>query len=64
MSEYLQANCDYWSQAVYDTPNTESYVFRIYGRIIKHEFNFDGSKKEKLLVRDLMFMELIKAKLI
>ena len=49
MSEYLQANCDYWSQAVYDTPNTESYVFRIYGRIIKHQFNIDGSKKEKLL---------------
>tara|TARA_B100000886_G_scaffold298053_1_gene226035 strand:- start:8 stop:721 length:714 start_codon:yes stop_codon:yes gene_type:complete len=49
MTNYLKANSDYWSQAIYDTPNTETYVFRIYGRIIKHEFNMDGSNKEKLL---------------
>ena len=49
MSEYLNANCEYWSQAVYDTPNTESYVFRIYGRIIKHQFGYEGINREKLL---------------
>lgn len=48
MSEYLNANCEYWSQAVYDTPNTETYVFRIYGRIIKHQFGMGGNN-EKLL---------------
>ena len=27
----------------YDTPNPESYVFRIYGRVLKHQFGFDGT---------------------
>ena len=46
---YLQANSNYWNQAVYDTPNPETYVFRIYGRVIKHEFGLDGSTHPKLL---------------
>ena len=49
MSKYLKVNCDYWSQAVYDNPNPESYVFRIYGRVLKFQFGLDGSKNEKIL---------------
>jgi len=49
MSDYLEANCNYWSQGVYDNPNPESYVFRIYGRVIKHEFGLDGSGGENVL---------------
>ena len=49
MSNYIKINCDYWSQAIYDNPHPESYVFRIYGRVIKHQFGFDGSKNTKLL---------------
>ncbi len=37
MSKYLKANSDYWSQAVYDNPNPESYVFRM------GQDNFRGS---------------------
>ena len=47
--EYLNANASYWSQAVYDAPNVETYVFRLYGRIIKHEFGLDGSTHPKML---------------
>lgn len=46
---YLKANSEYWSQAVYDNPNVESYVFRIYGRVIKYQFGLDGSGGEKIL---------------
>ncbi len=49
MQDYLKANSSYWSQGVYDNVNPESYVFRIYGRILKYQFEIDGSKKENLL---------------
>ena len=49
MSNYLKANCDYWSQAVYDNPNPESYVFRIYGRVLQHQFGLPGDRSPKLL---------------
>jgi len=45
----MKANCDYWSQGVYDNPNVETYVFRIYGRVIKYQFGLDGSGGENLL---------------
>ena len=48
-SDYLRANSDYWSQGVYDNENVESYVFRIYGRVLKHQFGFDGCNNEKVL---------------
>jgi len=48
-NSYLKTNCDYWSQGVYDNPNVETYVFRIYGRIIKYEFGLDGSAQDKIL---------------
>ncbi len=49
MSDYLEANSNYWAQGVYDTPNVESYVFRIYGRGIYHQFGLDGSGGENIL---------------
>ena len=49
LANYLKANCDYWSQAVYDNINPETYVFRIYGRVIVYEFKMDGSGNENLL---------------
>jgi len=49
MTTYIDQNTKYWQQGVYDAPNTESYVFRTYGRILKHDFNLDGSGRENLL---------------
>ena len=49
MKDYLKANCDYWSQGIYDNPNPESYVFRIYGRILNYQFGLDGSGGESIL---------------
>jgi SAM-dependent methyltransferase len=49
MSDYLKANSDYWGQAVYDNPNPESYVFRIYGRILSYQFGLDGHGGENIL---------------
>jgi SAM-dependent methyltransferase len=46
---YLDVNKNYWSLGVYDAPNTETYVFRAYGRIFKFELGLDGSGKENLL---------------
>jgi len=48
MDPYLQKNKDYYDQG-YEAENVESYVFRPYGRIFKHDFGIDGSKGEKLL---------------
>ena len=48
-SEYLSANSKYWAQAIYDNPNPESYVFRIYGRILAHQFAMTGANREKIL---------------
>lgn len=45
---YLTRNQEYWS-ATYDAPNVESFIFRMYGRILKFDFGMDGSKHERLL---------------
>lgn len=34
MSEYLNANLDYWRKG-YDAPNIESFVFRVYQRVLR-----------------------------
>jgi hypothetical protein len=47
--DYLRENSAYWRQGVYDTPNVESYVFRIYGRVLKHEFGITGERGEGIL---------------
>lgn len=49
MSEYLRANINYWSQGIYDNPNPESYVFRIHGRVLAHQFGLPHSDSTKLL---------------
>ena len=50
MTTYIQQNSKYWQQGIYDTSsNPETYVFRTYGRILKHDFNLDGSGRENLL---------------
>jgi SAM-dependent methyltransferase len=48
MSEYLERNAAYWSNA-YDAPNVESFIFRFYGRILKFDYGIDGSKHERIL---------------
>src|SRR5580704_11407630 len=48
MSEYLERNAAYWSNA-YDAPNVESFIFRFYGRILKFDYGIDGSNHERLL---------------
>lgn len=48
METYLQKNQEYYDQG-YEAENVESYVFRAYGRIFKHDFKMDGSKHEKVL---------------
>ncbi len=45
---YLDRNTDYWSQS-YFAPNVESFIFRMYGRILRHDFGIDGSGGEKVL---------------
>jgi len=47
MTKY-QANIAYWSNR-YEAPNVESFIFRFYGRILKHDFGIDGKKGEKVL---------------
>jgi cyclopropane fatty-acyl-phospholipid synthase-like methyltransferase len=48
MDNYLSKNKEYYDKG-YEAENVESYVFRAYGRIFKHDFGLDGSKGEKLL---------------
>ena len=48
MDNYLKKNSEYYEKG-YEAENVESYVFRFYGRILKHDFKMDGSKKEKIL---------------
>ena len=48
MSEYLTTNAEYW-EGQYDAPNVESFIFRFYGRILKHDYGIDGSNHERLL---------------
>jgi len=40
-------NVQYW-QGRYNAPNVESFIFRFYGRILKHDFNIDGANHEKI----------------
>lgn len=48
MDQYLKANKEYYEHG-YEAENVESYVFRAYGRIFKHDFGLDGSKGERVL---------------
>ena len=48
MEEYLRGNLAYWQRG-YDAENVESFVFRVYGRILKTEFGLSGDRHEKLL---------------
>jgi SAM-dependent methyltransferase len=48
MSSYIQKNEKYWA-GVYDAPNVESFIFRMYGRILKFDYGIDGSSNEKVL---------------
>lgn len=45
---YLQKNYEYWQKG-YEAENVESFVFRVYGRVFKAQFGFDGSQHERLL---------------
>jgi hypothetical protein len=40
-------NINYWDGRYY-APNVESFIFRFYGRILKHDFGIDGSNQEKV----------------
>src|SRR5688572_30446390 len=46
--DYLSKNAEYWSNA-YDAPNAESFIFRLYGRILKHDYGMDGAGHEHVL---------------
>lgn len=46
--DYLKKNDDFWKQT-YDAPNVESFIFRLYGRILRFDHGIDGSKHEKIL---------------
>ena len=48
MEKYLAGNNEYW-QKPYTADNVESFVFRVYGRILKYELGITGEKGEKLL---------------
>ena len=48
MEKYLQKNKEYWDKG-YPAENVEEWVFRFYGRILKHEYGLDGKKHNKLL---------------
>jgi hypothetical protein len=44
---YLQKNARYWA-GTYNAPNVESFIFRMYGRILVHDYGIDGSRGEKV----------------
>ena len=48
MAEYLETNAEYW-EGEYDAPNVENFIFRMYGRILKHDYRIDGSNHERVL---------------
>ena len=48
MDNYATSNAVYW-QGRYNAPNVESFIFRFYGRILKHDYGIDGSGGEKIL---------------
>lgn len=45
--DYLQKNQDYWN-GLYSAPNVESFIFRMYGRILRHDYGIDGSNSESV----------------
>lgn len=45
---YLRSNADYWAGDYY-APNVESFIFRMYGRILRHDYGIDGSNHENIL---------------
>lgn len=47
MTDYLDANTKYWDGR-YEAPNVESFIFRMYGRILKHDYGIDGSNHERV----------------
>ena len=47
--DYQSQNARYWEQAVYDAPNPETYVFRSWSRVLKHDFDLTGENCEALL---------------
>ena len=46
--DYLDRNVEYW-RGHYDAPNVESFIFRMYGRILKFDYGIDGSNHERIL---------------
>ena len=46
MENYLKGNDAYWQQG-YEGENVESFVFRVYGRILKHELGLSGRRNAK-----------------
>ena len=49
MPDILNQNSTFWSKAYY-SPNVESYIYRLYGRILKPEFGLPiANPKSKLL---------------
>ena len=45
--DYLDKNQEYWNGR-YNAPNVESFIFRFYGRILKHDYGIDGSNHETI----------------
>lgn len=45
---YLDRNDNFWTQT-YEAPNVENFLFRFYGRILKFDYDIDGSRHERLL---------------
>ncbi len=48
MDKYASENAVFW-QGRYNAPNVESFLFRFYGRILRHDYGIDGSGSENLL---------------
>lgn len=48
MTDYLEKNSEYWAGR-YEAPNVESFIFRLYGRILKFDYGIDGSSHERIL---------------
>jgi len=42
-----EPNESYW-RGRYEAPNVESFIFRFYGRILKHDFGIDGKNHENV----------------
>jgi SAM-dependent methyltransferase len=47
-AEYLDKNAEYW-KGRYDAPNVESFIFRMFGRILRFDYGIDGSNHERIL---------------